>query len=44
MDKKNTAMVYLMSGDLDEPFGIGDALFRPATNSYLALRQKIAFV
>lgn len=44
MDKKNTARVYLMTGDFDEPFSIGDALFGPATDSYLVLRQKIAFV
>ena len=41
MDKKNTARVYLMSGNFDEPFSIGDALFGPATDSHLVLRQKI---
>lgn len=44
MDKKNTARVYLMTGDFDEPFSIGYALLGPATNSYLILRQEIAFV
>jgi len=44
MYEKNTAGMYLMTSDLDEPFSIGYALLGPATNSYLIRRQEIAFV